>query len=228
MSLSKILNVDFSNTNPWHKSKKDITVTVDILLPEFKKCLIKAVLSTAEARSAKKVGNNSDIVVYEESTYTDATKRIFSIQRKLLCVGENRVVVSVVDEDDPHDASSYEETITVEDRDTFSIKRTFKNSSEYIITGELDMDNVGSLHTNANGMESGVAIPKNHIEMDGRCSIKTVSIDGDNDESKKTLLEQDYSYVQDHYDYVVYKYPIGKYMEYESIDDITLIDRRSE
>lgn len=46
--------------------------------------------------------------------------------------------------------------------------------------------------------------------------------------AKKTLLEQDYSYVQDRYDYVVYKYPIGKYMEYESIDDITLIDRRSE
>ena len=227
MSISKILNVDFSNTNPWHKSKKDITATVDILLPEFKKCLIKAVLSPAEIETTKK-SSDRDIVVYEESTYTDTTRRTFPIQRNSLSVGKNKVVVSVIDEDDPHDTSSYEEIITVEDRDTFAIRRTLKNKSEYIVTGDLDIDNADSLHTNANGMESGVAVPKNHIEMDGRCSIKSVSIDGDDDENKKALLKQDYSYVQDHYDYVVYKYPIGKYMKYESIDDITLIDEGAE
>lgn len=227
MSLSKIINIDFSNTNPWHKSKKDITVTVDILIPEFKKCLIKAVLSLDEARTVEKSDNN-DIVIYEESAYTDTTRRIFSIQRKLLGIGKNRIIVFVVDEDDPHDTSSYEETIAVEDRDTFSIRRTFKNKSEHIITGDLDIDNTDSLHTNANGMESGVAISRNHIEMDGRCSIKSVNIDGNDDETKKALLEQDYNYVQDHYDYIVYKYPIGKYMKYKSIEDITLIERRSE
>lgn len=219
MSLSKILNVDFSNTNPWYKSKKDITAVVDIILPEFKKCLLKAVLSPAES---EKKSNNSDIVVYEDSGYIDSTRRIFTISRDLLNVGKNKVVVTVTDEDEPHDASSYEANITVEDRDTFSIKRTFENSSEYIITGALSINNTDSLHTNANGMEAGVVIPKNHIEMDGRCSIKSVSIDGDNDENNEVQLNQGYSYVQDHYDYVVYKYPIGKYMQYESVSDIVL------
>ena len=42
----KIINVDFTNTNPWYKNKKDITVTVDLLLPELKKALLNYIEKT--------------------------------------------------------------------------------------------------------------------------------------------------------------------------------------
>ena len=61
--------------------------------------------------------------------------------------------------------------------------------------------------------------------MDGRCSIESVNMDADNDEFKETTLSQEYSYFQDHYDYVVYKYPIGKFTDYESINKIILKEK---
>ena len=231
----KIINVDFTNTNPWYKNKKDITVTVDLLLPELKKASMKAellyseyvdqseeVIPTGENLSASEL---TRIELLQETDYLADTKRKFIIPFKVLQTGTNTVIITVKDEDDPHEESVYIEEVTLENRDSFSIKRKIKNKSEYVTTGTIIIDNGDGAHSNMAGMESGVLIPQNSINMDGRCSIESVNMDADNDEFKETTLSQEYSYFQDHYDYVVYKYPIGKFTDYESINKIILKEK---
>lgn len=220
MSTHKIINVDFTNTNPWYKNKKDITVIIDILLQEFKKASMKVELLHGEATK----GNGSTILV-PETDYLEDTRRQFIIPFSSLQIGINTVVITVKDEDEPHEESEYIEEIILENRDTVSIKRKIKNQSEYTATGTLKISNDNGIHSNMAGMESGVLIPKNYVNMDGRCDIESVNVDADDDEFKKATLSQEYTYFQDHYDYIVYKYPIGKFTDYESINKIILREK---
>ena len=227
MPTHKIINVDFTNTNPWYKNKKDITVTVDLLLPELKKASMKAELIYSEY-----VDQSEEVIPTGENLSASELTRIellqetkFIIPFKVLQTGINTVIITVKDEDDPHEESVYIEEVTLENRDSFSIKRKIKNRSEYVTTGTIIIDNGDGAHSNMAGMESGVLIPQNFINMDGRCSIESVNMDADNDEFKETTLSQEYSYFQDHYDYVVYKYPIGKFTDYESINKIILKEK---
>ena len=212
MPTHKIINVDFTNTNPWYKNKKDITVTVDLLLPE------ESTVSMAINLQHEELSINEELIRTE---YESKTHFVFVIPYKKLNAGDNIVTLTFSfkdNEETPEEVLTYTETIKVETRDYFELSRNIKYSGEYITSGQLKLDASNNLHINGSGQ--GFAVPRNYINMDGKHSIKSVNVAASSDSNVDINITQEPLHYEDKDEYAVYKVPLKKIANYYAINSI--------
>ena len=215
MPTHKIINVDFTNTNHWYKNKKDITVTVDLLLPE------ESTVSMAINLQHEEFSINEELIRTE---YESKTHFVFVIPYKKLNAGDNIVTLTFSfkdNEETPEEILTYTETIKVETRDDFELSRNIKYSGEYITSGQLKLDASNNLHINGGGQ--GFAVPRNYINMDGKHSIKSVNVAASSDSNVDINITQEPLHYEDKDEYAVYKVPLKKIANYYAINSISLM-----
>lgn len=213
----KIINVDFTNTNPWYKNKKDITVTVDLLLPE------ESTVSMAINLQHEELSIDEELIRTE---YESKTHFVFVIPYKKLNAGDNIVTLTFSfkdSEETPEEVLTYTETIKVETRDDFYLERAIKYNGEYIVSGQLKLDADKKLHIEKQGQ--GFAISRNFINMDGKHSISNVAVSAPNDTYININILQEPLHYEDKEEYAVYKIPLKKIASYYAIDNISLMTK---
>lgn len=215
MSTHKIINVDFTNTNPWYKNKKDITMTADLLLPE------ESTVSMTINLQHEDLGIDEELI---KTDYESKTQFVHVIPYKKLNIGNNIITLTFSfkdDEESPEDVITYTETIRVETRDDFTADRNIKYNGEYIVSGQLNLDADKKLHIEKQGQ--GFAIPKNFVNMDGKHSISSVSVSASNDTYMNINILQEPLHYEDKEEYAAYKIPLKKIASYYAIDNISLM-----
>lgn len=214
MSEYKIINTNFSNTNPWYKNKKDITVTVDLLLPAGSKVSMSARIESSDG---------STDVTLDATEYEFKTKIVYIIPYSKLNIGDNKVTLnfSFKNKDEEEETITETETIKVETRDDFELSRNIKYSGEYITSGQLKLDASNNLHINGSGQ--GFAVPRNYINMDGKHSIKSVNVTASSDSNVDINITQEPLHYEDKDEYAVYKVPLKKIANYYAINSISLM-----
>ncbi len=214
----EILEINFSNSTPWKTDRKDIAITVDLGIAEGRKVSMKVELENADKARHE---------ILSETAFTEETARKFTVNRNKLIVGKNTVWVTFKDELDDGGITEFEHDITVEDRDTFAIKRDFAFPDEYLKTGILKLGKDG-LTMIAKGLEEGIAVAKNPIQMDGRSKIESIIVHGDNDTVSNEKVVQKAAYRQDRGDSIIQKIPLTNIKSFESVTKIQMVDRKGE
>ena len=214
MSEYKIINTNFSNTNPWYKNKKDITVTVDLLLPVESKVSMSARIENS---------NSGTDVTLNATEYKFKTKIVYTIPYNKLSVGDNKITLtfSFKNKNDEEETITSTETIRVETRDDFELSRDIKYTGEYITSGQLKLDASNNLHINGSGQ--GFAVQRNYINMDGKHSIKSVNVAASSDSNVDINITQEPLHYEDKDEYAVYKVPLKKIANYYAINSISLM-----
>ncbi len=214
----EIHEINFSNSTPWKDDRRDIVITADLGITEGRKVSMKVEFENKDAARHE---------VLSETAYTTDTARKFVLDFHKLVVGKNTVWVTFKDELSDGGSTEFVHDITVEDRNTFAIKRDFAFADEYYKTGILKLGQEG-LVMESKGFEEGMVVSKNPIQMDGRAKISSIIVHGDSDVFADEKVVQKATYRQDRGDSIIQKIPLTNIKSFESVKNIRMIDRRED
>lgn len=214
-----IMDIDFSNANPWNEDRRNIVIKAILGIPDTKKVSMKVDI---------KPGTAARKTLLAQTDFLPDTARQYSLPFSELILGVNTVYVTFQDEFPPVGGTGTTEfayDIIMESRDSFSVTRRLNFSAEYLISGPLTMDPTDGLKlvTDA-GLEQGIAVPVNAIQMDGRAKIKKITVTGDADKLGDATANRIALYRADQGDCILQKLPLSDLRTFKAIAKIQMVD----
>jgi hypothetical protein len=214
-----ILDIDFSNSNPWKEDRRNIVIKAILGIPASKNVAMQIDI---------KPGTGARKTILALTGYTEETVREYSILSNELVLGTNTVFVIFKDEFAPAGSTGITEfqyDVVVENRDSFTITRKFSFDKEYLVSGPLTMDATNGLmlHTDA-GLEQGIIVPVNAIQMDGRAKINKITVTGDTDKLGDATTNRTAAYRVDRGDTILQKLPLVDLRTFKAISKIQVVD----
>lgn len=214
-----IIDIDFSNSSPWQQDRRNIVVKAFLGIPELKKVSMQVDIISA---------GGTQKALLSQTDFTADTKREYSVAFAELALGVNTVIVTFQDEVPPDGGDGktvFQYDVIMENRDSFAIKRRFAFSDEYLISGPLTIDPINGvqLKTEA-GLEEGIIVPVNAIQMDGRAKIKKITVTGDADKLGDVSANRTATYREDRGDSVLQRLPLSDLRTFKAISKIQMID----
>lgn len=215
----QILDIDLSNSNPWLEDRRNIIVKATLGIPDAKNVAMQVDI---------KPGVGARKTILPLTAFTADTIREYSIDAEELILGTNAVFVIFQDEFPPDGSTGtteFQYDVVTENRDSFAIKRKFSFSNEYLVSGPLTMDvtNGLMLKTEA-GLEEGLIVPVNAIQMDGRARIKKITVTGDADKLGDASAVRAAIYRVDRGDSILQKLPLSDLRTFKAIAKIQMVD----
>ena len=204
----EILDINFSNATPWKDDQQNVVITADLGIDVGYKVSMKVELENADKARHE---------IMSETAYTHDTMRKFVVNHSLLKAGKNTIWVTFKDEIDDKAETEFVHDITVEDRDSFSIKRENAFPDEFHKTGELKINADSGLTLDAKGFEEGVAIPREGITMEGRSKIKSITVHCDDDITGTADIIKKAEYRMDRGDSIIQRIPLDKMKSYDTV-----------
>lgn len=233
-SKTTVGNVDLSQSTFWAKNPNDVTVVIDMSVPEGEEYKISAFLKNAKEEEFAPL--EVDIIdLYDTKNvvndkFTAVHKLQFGIDSSMISAGTN-VLKLIVEDVHPAEGTTgqteYDYDLVVEHRNSFKIVRPLRYRSEYLISGSGSITNEKGFSVNtSNGVLRSTVIPRRAIEMDGRATIRSIIVDADEDSEgacKKDIIVQAQD---DEGDFNVQKIPFSEVLGFSSIDKIQAIDAK--
>jgi hypothetical protein len=214
-----ILDIDFSNTNPWSEDRRNIIIKAVLGIPGTKNVAMQVDI---------KPGTGARKNLLPLTGFTPDTIREYGVAFNELVLGKNTIFVIFQDEFAPTDSTGMTEfqcDVIMENRDAFTINRVFKFSNEYLVSGPLTIDPVNGLRlTTQAGLEEGLIVPVNAIQMDGRAKIKKITVNGDADKLGEAVSNRTAIYRVDRGDTILQKLPLSDLRTFKAIAKIQMID----
>lgn len=237
-SIVTISNVDITQSTFWASNINDCTVTVDLDVPSgykysihlsFKNALVEDDTFTKISPVIKNPFNSSEDI--KQDTIIKNTKLTFELNNELFKNspnGINTLRIEINDETPKEGTtgkSIYDYVITVENRNRFKIERKYSYKSEYLISGSGSITNKdGFMVKTSNGILNAMIVPKQPIEMDGRATIRTITVDATEDTSGECQKDIIVTMQEDEGDYIAQTIPLTEVLSFTSIDKVQAIN----
>lgn len=216
MVKHSLVSADINDSRVWYKDRGNITATFLITVQEGNGYIIESKLITQSGK---------EIVIHErdiEARYQSSVSLL--IDRSLVELSTNRLEITITDILDGVEGESetYSYTIIGEDRDTFSINRSFEFRSEWLLYGNMSLSNTDGAQVNTLNSKglAGIAVNKLAIEMDGRSSIYKITVDADEDTAGDSSRNYKYDTYSDRGDNIVTTYNLGDINIFNNIKGI--------
>lgn len=214
-----ILDIQFSNTNPWKDDRRNLILKAVLGIPDTKLVSMQVDIQN---------GSNVRRTLLDQTDFLADTVRTYSVLAKELVLGKNTLFLTFQDEYPPIDSTGkieFQYDVIMEDRENLKIARRFAFEEEYLVSGPLTIDPVDGLKlvTEA-GLEEGIVVPKNAIQMDGRAKIKKITVVGDPDKLGDASSKCTAIYRADRGDSILQRLPLSDLRTFKAIAKIEVVD----
>ena len=194
-------SISFSTTNPWEDGS-----TINF----------KGKVIYAQNKSVKySIAVNGNTVVVSDILAPTPLDLDIYITISDLDLGENELVLLIVDEDDV--VINYNFAIIKENRDTFIFKRIFDFKEDYITDENIEVIYGRGLTLK----EIGTGEVNIEIPTEGKSKVKSIIIEGGDDKEEELIIEREMTYLNDLGEGKVYESRL--LTEYTDIVDIEVI-----
>jgi hypothetical protein len=215
----EILDIDFSNGNPWQEDRRNTVIKATLGIPDGKNVSMQVDIQPDD-------GGRRTLL--SKTEYLPDTIRNYSLAFVELFLGKNTIYIIFEDEDAPAGSDGKTEfsyDVHVENRDSFVIKRRFSFSDEYMLSGPVTMTvNDGLKLVTTAGKEEGIAVPIHPINMDGRAKINKIIVTGDADKLGDATGIRTAEYRADRGDSILQRLPLTDLRTFKAIAKIQMID----
>ena len=212
-------SVVFNRSTMWFKSILDVTVTAILR--------IDSGFLTSMSVDVVKV-DGTKVNVLPLTTPSADSQRVFTVDRSNFAPGSSTVIVTFVDQTPPAGGTgvtTFTHSVIVDDRDDLVVTRSFDFKPEYLVSGPGKVDPVGHFSvTTSRGFEQAMMIPTQPVLMDGRATVRTITVTGDADavgQASKTLNANGQV---DAGDVFVQTISLNDVLSFRSIDKIQVVD----
>lgn len=212
-------SVNFNRSTMWAKSILDVTVSAVLRIDTG--YLVSMTVDVLPVNGVK-------VNVLPMTTPSADSQRTFTIDRSYFTPGVSSVVLTFTDATPPTGGTgmtTFTHMVIVDDRDDQVVTRSFDFKGEYLVSGPGKVDPVNHFTvTTSTGFEQALMIPTQPILMDGRASIRTLTVTGDADAVGTAAKTLDSAGQVDAGDVFVQTIPLNDVLTFRSIDKIQIID----
>lgn len=190
----EIKRITISQTNIWDGETGDIEINFDAEI-------------SAEA-DENTVFYNGKYVIYvnsftAEGTFHPHERVTSSIPKSVFNLGDNTLSITVIDEEELGNPTSFEYNIIKEDRDTFTFERRFQHDLSPTTTGDVQLKAGEGLT-----VIEGVGTVSIQIPTEGKAKLKSITVEQDNEGEEVIEIIEDMTYLQEEGGGKIYEYPI--------------------